>query len=227
MNFFIPAVMEIGAPLRGAGTPAAGRHVAQSLNASFAWGSAPGSATAVYVSATGITRGARVTLRIGAHFFAGICQSDTANDSSGGQTRTLQFVDFRDYLTWDYVFCAFNRAVRRTVNGRRVKQYRQVYPVNANLLIETYTDAPLSAGEMVAAILIRNLDNCLGSPQRKQHSFTEGLLADAPAVVTAHDGGALKKFYFWLSSHRDRPTVPRTAEQLLRDFDTYLAVALQ
>lgn len=152
MEFFIPAVINVDAPPRGTGDQSALTFKAQSINATFAWGSSPGTATIIYIGETAITRGSRVLLTIGKNFFAGICQSDVANVSAGGNTRTLQFVDFRDFLTWDYVFCSFNKAVRRTVNGRRLKQYRHVYPADSQFQVETYTNSPLLAWQMIAAI---------------------------------------------------------------------------
>ncbi len=163
MEFFLPALMEIGRPPRGPGEQAALTLNAQSINASFAWGSSPGSATIVYIGDTGITRGAKVALTLGANFLVGLCQSDVANVSSGGNTRTLQFVDFREYLTWDFTFCSFNRSVRRCrSDGRRLKQYRHVYPVDADRMIETYTNAPLVAWEMIEAILMARVTGLSG-----------------------------------------------------------------
>ncbi len=164
-QFFIPALIDVNAPPRGAGTQAARQFFAQSVNASFAWGSGPGTATIVYIGDAPVTKGAQVLLTIGAHFFAGLCESDTLDDSSGGRTRTLQFKDVRDYLTWDVTWCAFNKEVRRLVNGVRQKRYRHIYPADWQRQVETYSTQPLTAAQMVRAILeYRTPGGTIGTP---------------------------------------------------------------
>jgi len=142
---------------RGPGSQSAGQFVAQSMSASFAWGSNPGTATIVYVApnaAWTIATGALCALTIGAHYFVGICKSDVENLGSGeGLTRTLQFADLRDLLTWDLVFCAFNKAQVTLVNGVRVKRYMHIYPADYGTLTWTYTNSALDAWAMLAAIL--------------------------------------------------------------------------
>ncbi len=76
-------------------------------------------------------------------------------------------------------------------------------------------------------VLIRNLDNCFGAPARGRWGYSPGMMADAYEAVAAHDGEALKTFYGWLALHRDRPNVPKTAEQILREFETFYGVSLQ
>ena len=142
---------------RGPGSQSAGQFVAQSMSASFAWGSNPGTATIVYVApnaAWTIATGALCALTFGAHYFVGICKSDVENLGSGeGLTRTLQFADLRDLLTWDFVFCAFNKAQVTLVNGVRVKRYMHIYPADYGTLTWTYTNSALDAWAMLAAIL--------------------------------------------------------------------------
>src|SRR5688572_26309627 len=110
-----------GDPARGGGTQPAATFAAESFNGTVAWGSQPGSFTIVYAGlASGpVTRGAHLTVRVPhvigantlstvAHTFYGICKSDEESLSDQGATRTLIFNDFREYLQWDQVFCAFN-----------------------------------------------------------------------------------------------------------------------
>lgn len=75
-------------------------------------------------------------------------------------------------------------------------------------------------------VLIRNLDNSLSAPARKPMQFTEGLIADAHAVIAVYSAEDLKKFYIWLALHKDRPNIPKTAEQILREFETFYGVSL-
>jgi hypothetical protein len=75
-------------------------------------------------------------------------------------------------------------------------------------------------------VLVKNLDNALGLPGRKNADFTQGLINDAFAVVAEHDADQLRQFYFWVAEHRGKPTVPRSTEGLLREFKTYHAASL-
>jgi hypothetical protein len=152
---WIPAGLKVSNPPRGSGTQAPKNFVAQSMRATFAWGSNPGSATIVYVGdGTPVTTGALVEITIGAHYFAGICKSDVYNAGSrSGKVSTLQFVDLRELLSWDYVFCLFNRGDVRLVNGIRKKRYVHIYPADYDRWIKTYTDTPLNAWEILGAIL--------------------------------------------------------------------------
>ena len=148
------SVTASGVP-RGSGDQTETEFVAQSMTASFAWGSAPGTATIVYVgNGAPIQTGALIELSLGAHYFCGICKSDVGNTgSSEGMTRTLQFADLREFLSWDYVFCAFNKPWVVLVNGVRQKRYRHVYPADFDTLTWTITSAPLNATDILEAVL--------------------------------------------------------------------------
>ncbi|OHD23034.1 MAG: hypothetical protein A2Y38_23360 [Spirochaetes bacterium GWB1_59_5] len=150
---FLPVNVSVDAPPRGPGTQAARTFSSQTARATFAWGSAPGEATISYIGDAPVTRGAMVLLTIGAHFFGGICQSDTRKKSSGGANRELRFVDFREFLQWDYTFCAFNKEYARTVNGVRQKRYWSMLPLNHGNGIKTFHSVPYSANQIVALVL--------------------------------------------------------------------------
>jgi hypothetical protein len=154
-NPFLPVNVSVGAVPRGAGTQLPSNFVAQSMTASFAWGSSPGTATVVYVgSGSPIVTGALVTLTIGGHFYAGICKSDVQNYGSGeGLTRTLQFADLREFLTWDYTFCVFNKSDVRLIGGVRVKRYKHLLPDDVDSRTWTYTSTPYNASQIIGAIL--------------------------------------------------------------------------
>ena len=158
MNYGAPVQFTAGAPPRGAGVQALTTLTAQSFRGSFAWGGSPGEATIVYVpkgsgTNTVVTVGALVTMQLGAHFFAGICTDARIVDGTHGKVVEVQFKDLREFLTWDYTFCAFNMPERRLVNGVWVKRYWHIYPWNYDAYIRTFTSAPISAWAIVTAIL--------------------------------------------------------------------------
>ena len=140
----------MSAPPRGGGAQAERRLAGQSLRGSFAWGSAPGHATLVYAGTTvPVTAGARLDFTIGAHYFAGVCKSDSLVQSSGGTLRTLEFEDLRYFLTFDWVFGSFNQPDVRLVNGARVKRYWHIYPADWDLQRRTFTTRPLMGWEIL------------------------------------------------------------------------------
>lgn len=152
---YIPAKVTAGAVARGGGTQASVTFVLQSFDATFSWGSSPGTGTGVYVgTAAPVLGGAFLTILLGAHVFCGVCKSDVVNSGAkSGITRTLSFVDLREYLQWDWTFCVFNKVDVRLVNGQRQKRYKHIYPADYNTLTWTYTDGPLMAYQIVGAIL--------------------------------------------------------------------------
>jgi hypothetical protein len=82
---------------------------------------------------------------VNAHVFHGLCQSDQAVDGSGGKERALEFLDLRQYLTWDYVRCAFNLAFTKNVTVGdvtvRKRLFRHLLPANWANGLWTETDA--------------------------------------------------------------------------------------
>ena len=147
-------ILNITAPPRGSAQQTAAQQVVcQSIRASFAWGGSPATATMVFVqdNAPNFT-GCQLTLQVGEHYFAGICKSDTVNVSSKGNLREMQFVDMREFLAWDYVYCAFNMPVRRFVGGQWVKMWWHIYPSDFDTYTKTWTTAPLTAAQIVGAL---------------------------------------------------------------------------
>ena len=142
--------INVSAPPRGGGTQTSRKIQAQSLHGSFSWGSTPGQATLVYPGTTvPVTAGARMDFTIGAHYFAGICKSDTEVQSSNGTLRTLEFADMRYFLSWDWVFGVWNMPDFKLVNGIRVKRYWHIYPANWSYQKKTYTLSPLPAWQIL------------------------------------------------------------------------------
>lgn len=141
-------------PPRGQGQQESLGFFAQSLKATTAWGSAPGTAELIYPN-TGVQIycGSLVVIQAGGHTFYGICRSDTLVDGSHGKLRTLSFVDTREFLTWDVVFGLFNRVDIRMVEGVRVRRFKHIYPADYKLQKESFTDDPLTAAEIIRALL--------------------------------------------------------------------------
>ena len=142
--------VNVSAPPRGGGSQPQRKIQAQSLHGSFSWGSTPGQATLVYPgTAVPVSAGARMDFTIGAHYFAGICKSDTEVESSNGTLRTLEFADMRYFLSWDWVFGVWNMPDHRLVNGVRVRRYWHIYPADWSGQRKTFTSSPLPAWEIV------------------------------------------------------------------------------
>lgn len=76
-------------------------------------------------------------------------------------------------------------------------------------------------------VMIANVDNALGRERgRRTIEYTEGLIADACAAVeSGRDPEQMKNFYCWLAHNREKPLIPKTAEQILTEFDKYFDVA--
>ena len=134
----------------------------QSQSGSFSWGSAPGTATLVYVGDNPIVVGASISFQLGVNLFCGICLSCTETTSiSGGRTWQVEFVDLREYLTWDFVYGAFNKPDVRLLGGTRIKRYKHLLPANFNAWRWTYTNDPLTAAQILNYIMTATT---VGSP---------------------------------------------------------------
>jgi hypothetical protein len=85
--------------------------------------------------------------------------------------------------------------------------------------------SPLSAVEIKRAmVVIKTVDNCLKVSGRKTGEYTAGLIADADYAASKH-GAALYSFYVWLSTNRENPMLPNTAEQILAEFERFLEMS--
>lgn len=151
MSAFAP-IITVDEPPRGGDPQTPATFAAQSIRATFSWGSSPGIATIVYPGSAPVTAGALVTVTAGGHLFAGLCRSDAAERTSGGNLRTLEFVDLRYLLGWDNVTCCFNKVEVVTVGGVRKKRYWHIYPEDFDAQIRTYTDGPLLGYEILSLL---------------------------------------------------------------------------
>jgi hypothetical protein len=145
--------VSVSAPPRGGAEQANKTFTAQTVRGSFAWGSSPATATLDYPGDAPVTVGALVNFRVGAHYFAGICKSDVSVNGSDGYLRSLEFNDLRHFLTWDWVFGAFNLPDVRLVDGVRIKRYKHIYPGDYATYTWTFTNAPLPAWKILDAVL--------------------------------------------------------------------------
>lgn len=130
---------------------------AQSLVLTNSWGSSPASATIKYVTARAgahsIAVGALLNITGGGHSFWGICKSDTDEIGSDGRSRTLQFVDLREFLSYDMVYGAWNMPERRMENGVFKRWWWHIRPHNHNTLTKTYTAYPVNAATIINDML--------------------------------------------------------------------------
>lgn len=162
------ASVEIRAGYRGAGAVpeywSTARPRVQGIRISHSWGSEPARGEVDIVSAsyvpTPIPAGAtvRVSSEYG-HLFYGVVVSDNPIDSSGGQTRTIEFADFRYFLDMDVVWGTFNMVEKRLVNGRRTKRYWHVLPRYARTGHRIYTTTPFTVQRILQFLLRWNQES--------------------------------------------------------------------
>lgn len=161
----LPATIAGSTPPRSSGSQSNVSFPARALRGTFTWGAAPGVMTLTYLDSDntgGLTTGSLVTITVGSHYFAGLCMSDVINEQTEqGGIRTLEFSDLREFLKWDWTFCAFNKPDVRLINGVRIKRYKHMYPTSYNSYTWTYTFTPLLAWQILEAILV---GPTIGSP---------------------------------------------------------------
>lgn len=68
-------------------------------------------------------------------------------------------------------------------------------------------------------VLIKTIDNLLHLPPRQNGQFSEGLIADAADVTSKYPQEVTDEFLKWLAVNREVPSVPKTTEEVLRNFD--------
>ena len=158
MNAFPQINLLVDAPPRplpnAVGTQAPVTYGLQSATVTYSWGSAPGTATLVYVGEQPVAVGASVSFQLGINWFVGVCRSCVENRSAeGGNTFTLEFQDARLYLAYDIVYGAFNKPDVRLAGGVRLKRYKHLLPANHGNWFWTYTDTPLTGTQILAYLL--------------------------------------------------------------------------
>ena len=145
------AIVKVGSGSRQAVDQSTQNLVLQSASISVSWGTEPAQASLVYVPPTidleapGVAVGARVQVEMMGYTFWGYCRSDTPTQASRGFTRTMQFLDNRDFLKWDKVFGSFNMIDRTIIGNAMFKRYTHILPWNHPTMTRTYTDSPYTA----------------------------------------------------------------------------------
>ena len=66
------------------------------------------------------------------------------------------------------------------------------------------------------------------SPGYKRHAstYTEGLIADAWHYAGELEPDKLDAFYCWLAERKDHPMTPKTAEDVVRNWETTYAASM-
>lgn len=139
------------------------------------------------------------------------------------------FARFNPHLSGDYKTGAQKGNVNSAI-ARQQKQLKQEAVQQGILLppeiFKRRDGTPMTDTEQNRSmILIRNLDNALGSPQRQKAAYTAGMMADAHAVIARLDHEQLMPFYYWVANNKGKPTVPSTAEQMLVRFEELYPLA--
>lgn len=148
-------VVKVDAPAtaRGGGSQTKQQFGFQSFQLSWSWGAEPATAELLYLGDRNVVQGAQTIIDVAGHRFYGVCRSDMPMESTNGRLRALSFVDNRDFLDWDKVFCAFNLPDERIVAGVRQKRYRHLLPSNFASFTWTYTTTPYSARQIIRYII--------------------------------------------------------------------------
>ncbi len=175
------ASVTVDRPPRGGGQQTKFSFAAQSMSFTQSWGAQPASGQVVYVARSAypvVVVGSALELACYGRQFWGVVKSGpailTRNDgtveglptrrSSGGNEQVIEFADYREYLSADQVFCAFNLLDKRTIRGatgrwRRVRRYRHLLPGNWRFWMWTYSLRPFSAAQIIREILSYNVFN--------------------------------------------------------------------
>ena len=88
------------------------------------------------------------------HTFYGICKQVAPTVGSEGFSTAQEFVDSRELLQWDVMYCVFNKRESRLVDdgtGRLVwqRRYWHLFPADFDARNKTYTDGPLTARQIM------------------------------------------------------------------------------
>ena len=139
---------------RGGGHPTTTTFQAQSYHLTRAWGASPGAGIVEYVGDGPLTSpGCKLSVTAAGKVWWGVVKSDTHKIASDGQLRTLEFVDVREYLNWDYTFCSFNQRKDIIIDGVLRRRYVHILPKDFNAGLKLYTDQPFTADQILGAIL--------------------------------------------------------------------------
>lgn len=145
--------VKVDVPTRGSAVQPRRQFGFQSFQLSWSWGSEASTAELLYLGDNAVVQGAQTIIEVAGYKFYGTCRSDMPMESSSGKLRALSFVDNRDFLEWDRVFCAFNLPDERIVAGVRQKRYRHLLPLDYASWKWTFTPAPYQARQIIKFLL--------------------------------------------------------------------------
>lgn len=152
MAISIPIQVFVESPVYG-GEPIDQTFYASKVELSWAWGQKPATARIIWVSADTslqIVPLAQLRIVLGGHVFYGVTeQFEKSRGAEGGTDWMQHFEDSRRLLRHDVIRCRFNRKDWRNVGSGLRKRYSHILPINAYHALETYTDFPYTAAEIL------------------------------------------------------------------------------
>lgn len=143
------AVVTVSTPPRGSVVPASFVFRASECVCTWTWGLQPATALIEWPDGVTIPRASAMQIELGGHTFYGLCKSQAPVNSHDGKSTMQEFMDTRDFLMWDHVFCAFNMRESKIVNGKWIRRYWHILPGDYASYRKTYTNAPYTAREIL------------------------------------------------------------------------------
>ena len=144
-------VITVSAPPRGTSQQQAVVFSPRECVCTWSWGLQPATALIDWVSAQAqpaISALAGLTIEAGGHTFCGYCKSVVPKLGTDGISLLQEFVDNRDFLMWDKVYCVFNMPEHKIVNGQFIRRYWHILPEDYDSRTKSYTNAPYTARQI-------------------------------------------------------------------------------
>lgn len=186
-------VVTVSNPPRSTATQNPVQFVASECSATWSWGLQPSTALIDWVSITqqpAIVSLSSMKIEFGGQTFYGYCKSVVPKLGSDGITLMQEFVDNRDFLMWDVVYCVFNMPEHKIVDGQFIRRYWHILPADFNTRTKTYTNAPYAA-ETILDFLFNA--GTVESPWNRNYfsTFTEFTAMGTPVFQLDWENGVL------------------------------------
>jgi hypothetical protein len=154
----------VEAPARGSVQQSLVKFAAAQCVCTWSWGLQPATALIDWVSIQqqpAVVPMAQMTIQVvdtatgnALQTFYGICKSVTPTTGSDGSSVYQEFVDSREVLQWDVMYCAFNKRESRLVqmadgSWQWLRRYWHILPQDFNTMSKTYTFAPLTGAQIL------------------------------------------------------------------------------